>query len=227
MSLDLTDVTKIIKNSQRLGRIKQAMGSLKYYVSREPKLQPPKGRAEYESIGAQIGINGYELELIINAVLNDPDENELAVIKQLAFIGKLKHQAPTLQYREAIERAQERFDAEMRTYTESLAKHDKLKEELETLLKQDEFADMQASWEKLIVDLQLYVEFHNYKVKFFTGDEAAFWTLLRNSSKWVREEYNETNEVIAVIDWEKVKHLNLEHISTILRKWIGIKEQKR
>ncbi|MNY24690.1 hypothetical protein D3C86_1584230 [compost metagenome] len=95
-------------------------------------------------------------------------------------------------------------------------------------MRASEFPDMMESWQRLIDNVQKYVEERENVVSRFKGHDRAFFELLKTNSKYVRVEVDETTGVeLAVVIWDKVRDsLNIEHVHTILRKWAAIMEKE-
>lgn len=227
MPINTSEVTELIGNTKRLQKIKQSMGSLRYYSTSEPRMNIPKGSDNWENIGTAVGMAGLEAELVFRAILQDPDERELAAIKQLLFLGKLRHTAPSLEYGKRVRSAQEYYDTEVTRYADAVAKLKALELELEEVQRESQFTDMMAAWARLMDETRAYVESHDNVVSNFKGLDRAFFELIKNNSKYVRVETSETDGVErAVVVWDKIRDsLNLEHVHTILRKWATILEQ--
>lgn len=225
MPINTSEVTELIGNTKRLQKIKQSMGTLRYSTGSVPSLRPVQGSKNWESIGTAIGIAGAEAELIFNAILEAPDDRELAAIKQLLFLGKLRHTAPSIEYSRRLQTNQDYYEQELKRYNDSLTKLQALEAELEVVQRESQFTDMMTSWAKLMDETRAYIESHDNIVEKFTGTDRAFFELLKNNSKFVRVEEGEDGVKRAVVTWEKVRdQLNLEHVHTILRKWVAVLE---
>ncbi|MNR95649.1 hypothetical protein D3C72_267830 [compost metagenome] len=222
------EVTELINNTRRLQKIKQQIGSLRYYSEMTPKLRLPTGSQNWEAIGKEIGMPGLEAEMIWNEILNNPSDHEIATIKKLLLVGKLTHTKPTLDYQLRCQSAQTAFDTEFQRCEDAKTKVIELEAELQEVMRASEFTDMMESWQRLIDNVQKYVEERENVVSRFKGHDRAFFELLKTNSKYVRVEVDETTGVeLAVVIWDKVRNsLNIEHVHTILRKWAAIMEKE-
>lgn len=225
--INTVEVTELINNTKRLQKIKQQIGSLRYYSEMSPKLRLPTGSVNWEAIGKQIGMPGLEAELIWNEILQNPSEHEIATIKKLLLVGKLTHTKPTIDYQNRCQNSQDAYDVEAKRCDEAKVKVAELEEELQEVLRASEFTDMLESWQRLIDDVKIYVEARDNQVEKFKGLDRAFFELLKTNSKYVRVETDEvTGKELAVVVWDKIRDsLNIEHVHTILRKWATMMEQ--
>lgn len=225
MTINTAEIENLIVNMRDIHHLRQRLGSLRYQTSITPVFRPPVSTNEYENIGKNIGMAGKEIEYLFDEILRKPDEYELAALKQMLMLAKLKYPQASMKYTESFARAKEVYDQECARLESSKATYNSLEQELISALNNEKFVDQMTIWHKVVDGSKAALDAVNNRIDDLADADRAFFKVLLDNSKYVQL-VKDAEVPTADVDWEHIRNnLNPEHINTIFRKWIKISEE--